>query len=267
MSKTKEATKQPKPEMLYKTQLLTEYGWTAGLIKKYLPIPQEKKNFNHPGGPPILLWEKEVVLNAMETDDFKSDFERIEKSRQKRRATQEKKQQAIEAERAAIRAILLKNDLPALIEKAKKMHRRFVLHCGPTNSGKTYTALQALKKAKTGVYLGPLRLLALEVFDTLNKDGVPCSLLTGEESEEIPHADIVASTVEMLNVARHYDVAVIDEAQLITDLSRGSAWTTAILSVDASEVHLCFAPEALKLLTLLLDECKTPYTLVTYSPE
>ncbi len=38
-----------------------------------------------------------------------------------------------------------------------------VAHMGPTNSGKTHAALQALKAAETGVYCGPLRLLAWEV--------------------------------------------------------------------------------------------------------
>ena len=42
-------------------------------------------------------------------------------------------------------------------------------------------ALERLKKAKTGAYLGPLRLLALEVYDKLNDSGIGCNLLTGEE--------------------------------------------------------------------------------------
>lgn len=42
---------------------------------------------------------------------------------------------------------------------------------GPTNSGKTYTALQALRAAGSGMYCGPLRLLALEVADTMNDAG------------------------------------------------------------------------------------------------
>lgn len=46
--------------------------------------------------------------------------------------------------------------------KAQSMKRRFILHIGPTNSGKTYQALERLKLAQNGVYLGPLRLLALE---------------------------------------------------------------------------------------------------------
>ncbi len=45
---------------------------------------------------------------------------------------------------------------------------------GPTNSGKTYTALQALRAAKRGVYCGPLRLLAMEVYETLNTEGYRC---------------------------------------------------------------------------------------------
>lgn len=53
---------------------------------------------------------------------------------------------------------------------------------GPTNSGKTYSALERLKKCSKGLYCAPLRLLAMEVFDTLNRDGVYCSLVTGKES-------------------------------------------------------------------------------------
>jgi hypothetical protein len=46
---------------------------------------------------------------------------------------------------------------------ARMMRRRIVAHMGPTNSGKTHTALAELKAADTGVYCGPLRLLAWEV--------------------------------------------------------------------------------------------------------
>ena len=41
------------------------------------------------------------------------------------------------------------------------MHRRFILHLGGTNTGKTYAGFQRLKQAPSGVYLAPLRLLAL----------------------------------------------------------------------------------------------------------
>jgi hypothetical protein len=61
--------------------------------------------------------------------------------------------------------------------RARAMPRRLVAHWGPTNSGKTHAALAALKAARSGVYAGPLRLLALEVYDRLNADGVPCNLV------------------------------------------------------------------------------------------
>jgi len=48
---------------------------------------------------------------------------------------------------------------------------------GPTNSGKTYNALQSLASAGRGVYCAPLRLLAMEVYETLNHRGVYCDLV------------------------------------------------------------------------------------------
>ena len=52
---------------------------------------------------------------------------------------------------------------------ARTIKRRIIMHVGPTNSGKTHKALQALAAAKTGFYAGPLRLLAHEIWDRLNK--------------------------------------------------------------------------------------------------
>lgn len=51
--------------------------------------------------------------------------------------------------------------------EARQIKRTIVYHLGPTNSGKTHQALQALKEARTGIYLAPLRLLAWEVLITV----------------------------------------------------------------------------------------------------
>ncbi|CAG8789322.1 9824_t:CDS:2, partial [Racocetra persica] len=56
---------------------------------------------------------------------------------------------------------------------ARTIQRKIILHVGPTNSGKTYNALKCLENANSGVYCGPLRLLAHEVFDRFNNKGVP----------------------------------------------------------------------------------------------
>ena len=147
---------------------------------------------------------------------------------------------------------------------ARKVRRHFVIHCGGTNTGKTYNALQALKKAQSGVYLAPLRLLALEIFQTLNKDGVPCTLSTGEEDIVVPGAEHISSTIEKLNISKQYDVAVIDEAQMISDLQRGNAWTRAVLAVQAKEVHVCCSKNANSLLIKLIKDCGDTYEIHEY---
>ncbi|KAK2060150.1 P-loop containing nucleoside triphosphate hydrolase protein [Colletotrichum caudatum] len=122
----------------------------------------------------------------------------------------------------------------------RAMRRTIHLHVGPTNSGKTYRALQALENAKSGIYGGPLRLLAHEIFTRFQAKGKDCALVTGEE-QRVPDADnyFISCTVEMTPLNRLVDVAVIDEIQMIGDRDRGWAWTQAFLGVMAKEVHLC----------------------------
>ena len=147
---------------------------------------------------------------------------------------------------------------------ARTMHRRFVLHVGPTNSGKTHEALQALMAAGSGAYLGPLRLLAYEQFERMNCEGVPCTLLTGEELSEVPGARHVSSTVEMADVHTPIEVAVIDEAQMVADPTRGHHWTNAILGIPAAEVHVCCAPHAEGIVRELVALCEDELTIVRH---
>ncbi len=65
--------------------------------------------------------------------------------------------------------------------EARSMDRMIYIHLGDTNTGKTYNAVERLKKAQKGIYLAPLRILALENFEKLNNEGIICDLLTGEE--------------------------------------------------------------------------------------
>lgn len=122
----------------------------------------------------------------------------------------------------------------------RAMQRTIHLHVGPTNSGKTYRALQALENAKSGIYGGPLRLLAHEIYSRFQAKGKACAMVTGEE-QRLPDADnyFISCTVEMTPLNRLVDVAVLDEIQMIGDRERGWAWTQAFLGVMAKEVHLC----------------------------
>ncbi|BCB03844.1 DEAD/DEAH box helicase [Bacillus sp. KH172YL63] len=130
----------------------------------------------------------------------------------------------------------------------------YILHIGETNTGKTHQAISRMKQAQSGMYLAPLRLLALEVFDTLNADGVPCNLKTGEEEKEMPHAHHVSSTVEMFREKDRYDVIVIDEAQMLADQDRGFSWYRAISKANAKEVHIIGSENVRELLLGLIGD-------------
>lgn len=129
------------------------------------------------------------------------------------------------------------------------LQREINLHVGPTNSGKTYAALKRLEQAKSGIYAGPLRLLAHEVYDRLNAKGVTCNLLTGDvRIIEGVDAKMTSCTVEMVPVNQDVEVAVVDEIQMIGDKDRGWAWTQALLGLRAKEVHLCGEARAVPLI-------------------
>ena len=148
--------------------------------------------------------------------------------------------------------------------EARAMKRQFILHVGPTNSGKTYEALQRLKQAYHGIYLGPLRLLALEVYDRMMADGIPCDMVTGEEIILTKNSFVQASTVEILDIRETYDIAVIDEAQMVADENRGSFWTRAILGIRAKEVHVCCSGTARDLLVKMLKRCGDEIEIVSH---
>ncbi|XP_066149573.1 ATP-dependent RNA helicase SUV3 homolog, mitochondrial [Euwallacea fornicatus] len=139
--------------------------------------------------------------------------------------------------------------------EARAMNRKIILHAGPTNSGKTYHALERFITAKSGVYCGPLKLLASEVFIKCNERGTPCDLVTGEErkfADPAKNASAhVSCTVEMTSVNTPYEVAIIDEIQMIRDPQRGWAWTRALLGLTAEEIHLCGEAGAVHLLNQL----------------
>lgn len=128
---------------------------------------------------------------------------------------------------------------------ARQKPRKLIAVLGPTNSGKTYDAFKRLATAKSGIYLGPLRLLALEAFTRLNEEfGVTASLITGEERRLVEGSRVTASTIEMLDPTKEVEVAVIDEIQMLADPDRGWAWTQAVVGANASELWLLGALSA-----------------------
>ncbi|MFD6442809.1 RNA helicase, partial [Peribacillus sp. NPDC060186] len=161
-------------------------------------------------------------------------FEEDEENRERRKAEVLAEQARRQAEEERIiDDIFGKAYTPSLGKRV-----RYVLHIGETNTGKTHQALKKMKAAESGLYLAPLRLLALEVFDKMNAEGVPCSLKTGEEEKTVEGAKHFSCTVEMFHEKDYHEVIVIDEAQMIADKDRGFSWFRAITQANAKEVHI-----------------------------
>lgn len=147
---------------------------------------------------------------------------------------------------------------------AREKKRKVFLHVGPTNSGKTHNALKRLEASSSGVYCGPLRLLAREVAKRLNNADVPCNLITGQEREEIEGAKHSSVTVEIADVTTEYQCAVIDEIQMIGCKTRGFSFTRALLGLCSDELHVCGDPAAVPIIQRMLEPTGDVVTVQYY---
>lgn len=180
----------------------------------------------------------------------KEIFERDFAERERKRAEEEAEIQRKKEEEARMMEDIFGQEYSPSVGR----HIRYVLHIGETNTGKTHHALERMKEAQSGLYLAPLRLLALEVYDKLNAEGTLCSLKTGEEEKIVPGANHISCTVEMFHEKETYDVVVIDEAQMITDKDRGFSWYKAITKANAHEVHIIGSKNSKPMLLQLLGD-------------
>ena len=155
----------------------------------------------------------------------------------------------------------MQNDYSNQFELARRLKRHHHFYLGPTNSGKTHHALLALEQAKSGVYLAPLRLLAMEIRDRLVAAGVPCNLITGEERVLMRGAQHTASTIEMMNPSKAVEVAVIDEIQMLQDPDRGAAWTNALIGAPASQVFICGSNAVTAPCIAAIEACNETYEI------
>jgi ATP-dependent RNA helicase SUPV3L1/SUV3 len=167
-------------------------------------------------------------------------------------------------ERERVRVMVEERGLIAYREyfpTARSLHRELVFYAGPTNSGKTWRALNDLVASGSGAYLAPLRLLALEGQEEIEKRGAVSSFLTGEERDIREGAPFIASTIEMMDPRRVVDTVVIDEVQLLTDRDRGWAWCQALVGAPARRVIMTGSPDAIPLVQAMADYLEEPLTV------
>ena len=102
---------------------------------------------------------------------------------------------------------------------------------GPTNTGKTHTAIERMLAHRTGVIGLPLRLLAREVYDRIVAKRGPSvvALVTGEERIVPERAQYWVCTVEAMPAGMGCDFLAVDEIQLCADPERGHVFTDRLL--------------------------------------
>ena len=220
----------------------------------------------------LCLVEKNLKRELIEDDEYERFFRQLSSNYWRDEKYLEKEfnklvKSILTLKRQDISANILRDYLGEfwIHSAARRLNRKIIYHAGPTNSGKTFHAVKALCKAKTGCYLAPLRLLAAELYDTMNSNDVKTSLLTGEEVVDVPEASHFSSTIEMAQFGTRFDCCVIDEIQMISDSQRGWAWTRALVNLNSEEIHVCGDKSALSLVEKIVTLCGDSIEVKDYS--
>ena len=102
---------------------------------------------------------------------------------------------------------------------------------GPTNTGKTFFAIERMLAHRSGMIGLPLRLLAREVYHkSVDRIGAQhVALVTGEERIVPATTRYWVCTVEAMPLDMPVDCLAVDEIQVATDFDRGHVFTNRIL--------------------------------------
>ncbi|HMG46924.1 MAG TPA: helicase-related protein [Allosphingosinicella sp.] len=119
---------------------------------------------------------------------------------------------------------------------------------GPTNTGKTYLAVERMCGHSSGMIGFPLRLLAREIYDRVVKlkGANQVALITGEEKIVPRDARWLLCTAESMPLERDVAFVAIDEAQLGADPERGHVFTDRMLHARGREETMILGSESLK---------------------
>ena len=127
---------------------------------------------------------------------------------------------------------------------------------GPTNTGKTFLAIETMLSFDSGMIGFPLRLLAREVYDKIIKkvslDKV--ALITGEEKIIPTNAKYFLCTVESMPIDKHLDFVGIDEIQMCSDHERGHVFTDRLLNLRGEKLTMFMGSSTIKNIVNKLGE-------------
>ena len=127
---------------------------------------------------------------------------------------------------------------------------------GPTNTGKTFLAIDTMLSFESGMIGFPLRLLAREVYDKIVKKTNPnqVALITGEEKIIPSSAKYYLCTVESMPVDKNLEFVGIDEIQMCADQERGHVFTDRLLNLRGEKLTMLMGSHTMKNIILKLDE-------------
>ena len=119
---------------------------------------------------------------------------------------------------------------------------------GPTNTGKTFEAIEQMLKYESGIFGLPLRLLAREVYDKCAKKVGPerVALITGEEKIVPNSADYFICTVESMPKNKIVEFVAIDEIQMCGDKERGHIFTERLLNFRGEKLTMFLGSQVMK---------------------
>ncbi len=119
---------------------------------------------------------------------------------------------------------------------------------GPTNTGKTFLAIETMLSFKSGMIGFPLRLLAREVYDKVVKKCAPDSvaLITGEEKIIPLNAKYFLCTVESMPIDKKLEFVAIDEIQMCSDHERGHIFTDRLLNLRGMKQTMFMGSHTMK---------------------
>ena len=126
---------------------------------------------------------------------------------------------------------------------------------GPTNTGKTFLAIETMLSFDSGMIGFPLRLLAREVYDRVIKkiDPEKVALITGEEKIIPPNAMYFLCTVESMPIGKNLDFVGIDEIQMCSDHERGHIFTDRLLNLRGEKLTMFMGANTIKNIISKLD--------------
>ena len=119
---------------------------------------------------------------------------------------------------------------------------------GPTNTGKTFLAIETMLSFESGMIGFPLRLLAREVYDKIIKkiDKNLVALITGEEKIIPLNSKYFLCTVESMPIDKNLEFVAIDEVQMCFDHERGHIFTDRLLNLRGEKLTMFMGSNTMK---------------------